>query len=276
MTLSTLMVRMDLQASNDAVLEAAAELAGRFKADVVGIAACHPMQIIYSDGYVQGDLLEQDRTQKEDLIRQAEARFRAALGNRVPNLHWRSSVCYAPLPGYIADNMRSADLLLTGPAPRGSMFDSSQQLDLGELVMRLGRPALLVPPGTERLDLDSVLVGWRDTRETRRAVVDALPLLRLAGRVTVAEVAPDEGMADAQARLADVAAWLGRHGIAAHPVAVPSAGDDAGRLEELALDHQAGLVVVGAYGHTRLREWVLGGVTRSLLAHPSRPVMLSH
>lgn len=276
MTLSTLMVRMDLEASNDAVLEATADLAGQFKADVVGIAACHPMQMIYSDGYVDSGLFEQDRTVKADLIRRAEARFRAALGNRVPNLHWRSSVCLTPLAEYIAENMRSADLLLTGPAPRRSMFDSSQQLDLGELVMHLGRPALLVPPGTERLDLDSVLVGWRDTRETRRAVVDALPLLRLAGRVTVAEVVPEEELADAQARLADVAAWLGRHGIAAHPVAAPSAGDDAGRLEELALDHHAGLVVVGAYGHTRLREWVLGGVTRSLLTHPSRPALLSH
>jgi len=276
MTFSTLMVRMDLQASNDAVLQAAADLAGRFKADVVGIAACQSMQMIYSDGYVDGGLIEQDRAQKKDLARQAEARFRAALSNRVPNLHWHSSIGYAPLAEYIADNARCADLLLTGPAPKGSRMDAWQQLDMGELVMRLGRPALLVPPGTERLDLDSVVVGWTETRETRRAVADALPLLRLAGRVTVAEVVPGEELADAQGRLADVAAWLGRHGIAAHSVSVPSAGNDADRLEELALDQQAGLLVVGAYGHNRLREWVLGGVTRSLLAHPSRPALLSH
>lgn len=276
MTYSTLMVHVDLGQSNEAVLGVAADLAERFKADVVGIAACQPMQIVYAEGYFYGDMIDQDRARIEEQASQAETSFRLAFQGRAGNLHWRSTICLAPLADYIAENMRSADLLITASARGAASQEASHRVDLGELVIRLGRPALIVPPGAQRLDLDSVIIGWKDTRETRRAVVDALPLLRHAGRVTVAEVASEEDLPAARARIDDVAAWLKRHGVAAHPFAAPSAGDDAARLDGIALEHGAGLLVAGAYGHNRLREWALGGVTRSVLKRPGRCSLLSH
>ena len=276
MSFSTLMVRMDLQASNAAVLSVAADLATRFKADVVGIAVAQPMQLIYSEGYVDGSLFEQDRLQKQGLIHLAEEQFRAAMGGRVANIHWLADGSPLSVPEYLANAMRCADLLITGPTARGSTPGALSQAEMGELVIRVGRPVLLVPHDTEQIDLTSAVIGWRDTREVRRAAVDALPLLRLAGRVTVAEIVPKNEVADANLRLTDVAAWLGRHGVEAHACALPASGDDAGRLDELAQDQHAGLLVVGAYGHNRVREWMLGGVTRALLAHPARLSLLSH
>jgi len=276
MTYSTLMVHMDLEGSDAAVLHVAADLAERFKADVIGIAACHPMQIVYTDGYIVGDLIEEDLARKQGLLAQAEARFRDALAPRAPNLHWRSAICYMPLSEYIAENARAADLVILSPPAQKSVLKSWPRLDVGELVIQLGRPALIVPSGTERLRLEHVMIAWKDTRETRRAIVDALPLLRVAARVTVAQVAPEEELPAARSQLADVAAWLGRQGVAAHPVAAPLAGDDTAGLHAIALEHEASVLIAGAYGHNRLREWALGGVTRDLLTRPTRCALLSH
>ena len=81
---------------------------------------------------------------------------------------------------------------------------------------------------------------------------------------------------DARGRLQDVVAWLKGHGIAAKAVAAPTAGNDATHLDAIAREHGAGLLVAGAYGHNRLREWVLGGVTRDLLLRPGRCSLVSH
>lgn len=262
--------------SNKAVLRVAAGLVERLGCSVIGIAACQPMQIIYTDSYVMGDLIEQDRAHKTASIAKAEAQFRAALGPSVQDLHWRSSIGYAPLATTLAENARAADLLLISPAARDSFLDLGSRLDLGALVIQLGRPALIVPRGTEALALQHVMIGWKDTRETRRAIMDAVPLLRLADRVTLVQVAAQEYLTDARAGLLDVAQWLGRHGITAHTEAIRSTGDDASGLNDFARAGGVTCLVAGAYGHNRLREWALGGVTRDLLTQPERCTLLSH
>ena len=276
MTYSTLLVTMNLDESDAAVLQVAADLAGRLKSTVIGIAACNPMQIVYANGYGTGDLIERDRAQKASAITAAEAQFRAVLGPRVPDLQWRSRFDYALIADTIAENARAADLVLMGPAPRGAFLDTQTHIDIGALVIQLGRPALLVPHGTAALALQHVMIAWKDTRETRRAVVDALPLLRLADRITVAQVAAADDVTEARTRLLDVVAWLGRHGLTADLVVVPAKGDDMAGLDNLMDAHGITLLVAGAYGHNRLREWALGGVTRDLLTRPSRCALLSH
>ncbi len=276
MTYSTLLVTMNIDDSDGAVLQVAADLAGRLNSTVIGIAACNPMQIVYANGYGTGNLIEQDRAQKASAIKAAEAQFRAVLGAHVPDLQWRSSFNYAQIADTIAENARVADLVLIGPAPRGAFLDTQTHIDVGALVIQLGRPALIVPHGTGALALKHVMIAWKDTRETRRAVVDALPLLRLADRVTVAQVAASEDVTEARTRLSDVVAWLGRHGLAANLVVAPAKGDDMAGLDNLMDEHGVTFLVAGAYGHNRLREWALGGVTRQLLTRPSRCTLLSH
>ncbi len=276
MTYSTLMVHLDLRPANEGLLRIAADLAERCNARVIGIAACQPIAVAYGDGYMSADVIEQDRADREREISEAEAGFRAALDGRVADLEWRSTVSYMSLTNYIAEQARAADLLITGPDQKDSSLDSTRLVSVGDLVMRAGRPVLIVPPGVDRLNLDSVVVGWKESRETRRAVVDGLPLLRLASRVLVVEIVEQEDITEARGRLADVVAWLGRHGVAATSLAQPPSGSDATRLDAIAREHNAGLMVAGAYGHNRIREWVLGGVTRDLLLRPDRCAMVSH
>ena len=179
-----------------------------------------------SQAYVSGDLVEADRAEIEKETNEAEARFRAVLQGRVSSLEWRSTVSIVALAEYIAQQARVADLLVTAPGRGWSPIDSSRRVDVGDLVMRVGRPVLIVPPEVDRLSSDSVVIGWKDTRETRRAVVDALPLLKQADRVTVVEIAADAEMPAARAHLADVVEWLGRHDVAAEALAMPATGND--------------------------------------------------
>jgi len=276
MTYKTIMVHLQLRQSNDGVLRIAADLAARFHAAVIGIAVCQPMQIVQGDVYVSGDLIEQDREEIKKEIRGAELEFRKALGSCAGFVEWRSAVTVAALPGYLANEARGADLVITGIEQDPSLFDGSRHVNVGDLAMQAGRPVLIVPAKTDRLDLERVVVGWKDTREARRALADAVPLLLRAGQVTIVEIAPKDDLVAAESHLADVVAWLARHGVAAKPIALESKGDDAGLLAAIAHDQKADLVVAGAYGHSRLREWAFGGVTRNFLLHADQCLLVSH
>ena len=276
MTCATLMVHLEVGSSNARVLQVAGDLADRFKASVVGIAAAQPMQIVYADGYLSGDMIEDDLEEKAKEIAAAETEFRAAFQGRPNGLEWRSRVALIPLSDYLAREARCADLLITSVDHNKSVFDASRHVEMGDLVMQIGRPLLIVPKSAARIVFERMLVGWKDTRETRRAIVDALPLLKMATFVAVAEIAAESGMADAHKHLDDVVGWLKRQGIVAQAIVSPSGGEDSTRLGELAREYKADLIVAGAYGHNRLREWMLGGVTRDLLMCADRWSLVSH
>jgi len=276
MSYSTLMAHVELGLSNDHLLSVTAGLAERFHAGVIGVATSQPMQVLQGEMYVAADLIQLDRDEIEREMGEAEVRFRAALSGRVERLGWRSTVTFLPLADYICDQARAVDLIVTRPDRGGVPFESSRRTSIGDLVMRAGRPVLIVPPTIEVLDLKHVLVGWKDTRETRRAVSDAMPLLKLAGQVSVVEVADRVDMATAEARLEDVVGWLAGHGVTAAAMPVQAHGDVTAQLEHIAQEREVGLIVAGAYGHTRLREWVFGGVTREVLMNPRLCTLMSH
>jgi nucleotide-binding universal stress UspA family protein len=143
--------------------------------------------------------------------------------------------------------------------------------------MRVGRPVLIVPSGTEWLKLKTVVVAWKDTREARRAVNDALPLLHLARDVVVIElIEADADQAAAKARVDDVAGWLTRRKINASSITAKALIGVTGQLSIFAQDEGADIIVAGAYGHTRFQEWLFGGVTRELLSQKKHSVLLSH
>ena len=272
---ATLMVHMELGRPNTGLLKVTAELAERFHAGVVGIAARQPLQMVVGEGYVSGDVYQQDHNEFIKEQKAAEAEFRAELQGHVEFLEWRSAEMYAYLAEYLANEARCADLVLTGVAT-GDLFDASRAVNTGELIMQTGRPVLIVPTTASTLKLDHVLVGWKDTRETRRAVSDALPLLKQATRVNVVEIAVEEELPAAKAHVEDVAAWLQRHGVRAEGSVLRSTGDDPTALYAFGQDKGTDIVVAGAYGHNRLREWVLGGVTRNLLLSANRCSLVSH
>ena len=276
MTYATLMVHLGLGSSNAGRLRVAGDLADRYGAGVVGISAAQPMQIVYADSYISGEMIEDDVKVKEKEIAAAEAEFRSAFQKRTNKLEWRSIVTIDPLSDFIASEARSADVVITGIDHNKSVFDSSRHVELGDLVMRIGRPVLVVPETATQIGFDSILVGWKDTRETRRAVADALPLLKKATFVTVVEIAPENERVQARRHLDQVVEWLKRHGVTAESIVAVSAGNDSKHLAEIGREQNADLMVAGAYGHNRLREWMLGGVTRDLLTRPEGCSFLSH
>ena len=145
--------------------------------------------------------------------------------------------------------------------------------------MASGRPLLMVPfAGDFPVLGQDVLVGWNASAEAARAVNDALPILQRARKVTVLSVNPRRGIrGDGDVPAADIALHLARHGIraeAAHTVVTDIGEGDA--LLSYAADIGADLLVTGMYGHSRLREMVFGGVTRSLLAEMTVPVFMAH
>ena len=115
-----------------------------------------------------------------------------------------------------------------------------------------------------------------DTRESRRAIVDAMPFLKQAEQVIVAELIEDGDRKGAEHRVNDVVHWLNRHGVTAIGHVGVSDGNPAIGLSELAAIEHADLLITGAYGHSRWREWVMGGVTRDLVMHADRCTLLAH
>ncbi len=275
MNCDTFLLHLRPGRSNAALLQAAADLAARCGARLAGITACQPMQIVYSEGCFIGDLIEQDLVAIGRDIAQAEAEFRATPGVAAGPLAWRSGNTQLGLANYLATQARSADLLIVG-GRRPSSADATRDPDIGALIMQVGRPVLVVPEEAPTLDLGRILVAWKDTREARRATLDALPLLKLAAHVAIVEIAGRHHAQEAHERVSDVARWLNTHGIEAEASVRQSQGEDASLLDAVAQDMAADLVVAGAYGHSRLREWALGGVTRDLLLRLDRCVLLSH
>ena len=177
---------------------------------------------------------------------------------------------------FIARECRAADLVIVGANKSGAILDTSLDLDPGDFLMQAGRPVLVVPPEVESLKAETIVIGWKESREARRAVLDALPLLQACRSAIVAEVDEIGDSAAALDHVEDVAVWLRRHGIEADTAIIPATQDAALHLDTLAWGEGADLIIAGGYGHSRFREWFLGGVTRDLLTKTPRCSLMSH
>jgi nucleotide-binding universal stress UspA family protein len=277
MTYATVMVSLALDQPNEARLQVAGELAERFEAAIIGVAAAQFAPPLYfTDGAEAQKLIDQGEATVKKRLAELESQFRAATANRGGHVEWRSAMDFPAR--YIAQQARCADIIVSGG--RSPAFSDAFSLaSPKDLVMQAGRPLLVVPDGVNWLDLRSVLVAWKDTPEARRALIDSLPMLRKAKNVTVIEIPEgDDRGAAVMAGVTDVVAWLARHGITA-TARISEADRDrepVAQFETIAEDVAAGLVVAGAYGHSRFRELILGGFTQHLVNQPGRCVLLSH
>lgn len=276
MAFRTIMVQMKLHHTNIGLLKIVAELAERFDSRVVGVAACQPVPIVYCDVPMTPMLMDLDN---DEIVREmslAETEFRAVFHGKANRIEWRTATVLEPTADFIALQSRCADLIVAS-AVCYDPTDTARHEDPAKLVVQAGRPVLLVPRETQDLKLDRVTIAWKDTRETRRAIADAIPLLKTAEHVTILHLGNERDREQALAAMADVAGWLDQHGIVAEIMFSPtSRGDDAYQLNECLVAARTDLVVAGAYGHSRLREWVLGGVTRDLTLHAGYCAFLSH
>lgn len=276
MTFKSLLVHADADPVHAARLHCAADLADAFGATVLGLGAeaLAPLGVSAGGGAPASEAawIEAQRAQIEGDLVIAEALFRQAMNDRPQE--WRRSL--SEPTETMAAIARAADLIVAGGGDQSAKLDPSRAVDTGRLILTAGRPVLLCPRGADRLSPRSVLVAWKDTRESRRALADALPFLQRAQEIVVLEVCAEHDKPYAAVRGADLIAALGRHGVTAQSRVAPRRGSTSDTLLEHADAMGAALIVAGGYGHSRLGEWVFGGVTRTLLQQGQRFVLFSH
>jgi len=272
---STLLACMRIDRPNADLLSVVSDTSERFGSFVIGLVAKQASAHVHSRGAGPFEPQEHDLRAFIERASAAEAEFRGSL-SKVGKLEWRPQLTFGPVSEHIANEARSADLVVAPIDDQDWSFLPSGQTQLGDLLLRLGRPVLAVPSGASGFELNEVLVCWKDSREARRAIADALPMLRASKRVHVVEIVGAEGVDASRRRLDSVGDWLARNGVESHCSAEVSTGPEARHLAATARDLRADLIVAGAFGHSRLREWAFGGVTKDLLLHADCCVLASH
>ena len=275
MSYQTLMVHLHIGHSNADLLQITRSLAERLNTNVIGIIVGQPTQMIYGKGYAMLDFFDREQAHIEQKIAESEAQFREVFKGFSKTIEWRANITREPMCDYIVAEACSADIIVTGVAP-SDFYEGPNAVNAGEIIMQAGRPVIVVPNAIKSLRLENILVGWKDTREARRAIVDALPLLKMAQQVTVLAITDEDEKAAVTERLDEVLIWLISHGVAATPAVSISVDADATQLISIVKQQNADLVVAGGYGHSRFRQWVLGGVTNDLLQHADFCSLLSH
>jgi len=280
MSLKNLLVHVDTTEAGEARLDAALNLAGAFDAHLVALAMVAQPFVSASVGMtVPAEVLDQQRRDAEerakarlDALSEKASRAGRGLETRIETAipdTWSAR---------FARQARHFDLAVVGqPEPDSDAFEV--ELITEAAFMHSGRPALVIPYiGARALPPNRVLVGWDGSREAARAVNDALSLLARADHVALLVVDPEK-LADRVGEQpgADIATHLARHGVEVEVRTARADGIDAGDvILGQASDDAADLVVIGGYAHSRLRELVLGGVTRSMLDHMTVPVLMAH
>ena len=223
------------------------------------------------------DLMEDMRRDAAAEASKVEAMFRDRM--RLDGIagEWRS--VEGVTRQQVALHARYADLVVLGQEGAGSGEPAVPEV-VEHALFASGRPVLVVPAaGRFETTGRRVLIGWNASREAARAVNDALPLMAQAEAVTVLAVNPRQGAAGAHGEEpgADIGLHLARHGVRVEAQRTAGSGvGDGDMILNAAADLSADLLVVGAYGHSRFREMVLGGVTRTLLRRMTLPVLMSH
>ena len=220
----------------------AAGLADKFSAKLIGLSALAIIPPFVAEGVVIVDnATEFDIAKMEATLSETGNKFRAAAGTD-RKIEWRSAIDF-PTQTLISE-ARCADLILIEKVK--SSGDIYRTVDTGAAILGAGRPFLVVPAAVKSLAADHVVVGWKDTREARRAVQDALPFLHEATRVTVLEICEKNQMETARHHVDDVVRYLAQHGIKAERrVEIQAHGSGADQIIGLAEDEGADLLVTG-------------------------------
>jgi nucleotide-binding universal stress UspA family protein len=276
MSYKTILVHMNDSRRAEALLEPAIQLAIRYNSHLLGLHVyaslpAPPVPLAYAAS-VLGTVAAQERKWDEDIA----STFSRMTTHKpfVPEWHLLK-VPHVDIASVVMEHGRAADLIVAGQTDPD--WDLSPLLDFPErLALESGRPVLVIPyvgryPRIGR----NVVIAWKPGRESARAVFDALPLLKGAENVHILEIKrrDQHGLAPDTS----IAAALARHGI--KPSIRTSVAPDISVGDELLSrlsDLDADLLVMGAYGHSRMRELVFGGVTRHIARHMTVPTLFSH
>jgi nucleotide-binding universal stress UspA family protein len=282
MALKDILVHLDTTPRSKARLDIAARIATQCGAHLTGVHSIDVPSANYFYGAAMPfvpinpeEIVQRMRADATEAAAPIEAAFRDCIRRNGLQGEWR--LVEGNPAAMVALHARYADLTVVGQP--NSFEPQDNDAITVTTVMTSGRPVLAIPFTGDFPTLgERVLVAWNASREAARAVNDALPLMLAAKQVTVLAINPQRGIGgQGEVPAADIALHLARHGVkaeAAHTVAKDISDGEA--LLSYAADIGADLIVSGAYGHSRARELVFGGVTRTLIAEMTAPVLLSH
>jgi nucleotide-binding universal stress UspA family protein len=262
MDIRSVVVNIDIGVVDTPALRYAIDLAKTFDAQLIGFAADQPnaAYLGVDAGAVAVEVYAAQNAEIEKKIKEAAEQFKRLVPANMKQA-WRAYV--ADRTFALLEAASLADVIVTGSTTT-SAYGVTESVDLGALVLGAGRPVIVVSRSGQQAKFDRVVVGWKDTREARRAVNDALPFLQRAKQVAVITVTEGDEQAE-RGSLGDIVAWLAQHGVTATSELLVDPQHFGDVLQTACLERNADLLVTGGYGHNRVREWLFGGMTRSLL-----------
>ena len=274
--LGEIVVFIDGQSETKGILEFAGAIAQEHAARLIGVFVQPEPPITTAETFARGKGMGEVLRTQGSKLEQIESGYRAAFENVVHRhglqSEWRSLLHFSSEVGVHA---YYADLVVIARPEHAAETASPPGL-AESLVLSSGRPILLYPPHGTVSQIRRVLVAWNATRESVRATADALPLLSRAQAVEVVVADTQRNSLHGQEPGADIARHLARHGAQVEVRRLSSKGQDVGRLLlAQAAAFRADLIVMGAYGHSQVREWMFGGVTRTVLYEAAIPVLMS-
>jgi nucleotide-binding universal stress UspA family protein len=273
MSFASVMVHVDPEQQEEGQIAVAEGIARGFGASILGISAVAIEPPFVAEGVIIEQTTAEDLERIRAQLSAKEAWFRRIVRLPSEKVEWRSAIAFPT--DFLVEQARAADLIVV--KRKQLRTNHPRYLDSAGAMLRMGRPTLSVPDGVTELAGDRIVIGWKDTREARLAVREALPFLTRASRVTIAEICTSDEQDAAHGRVRDVANYLRKHGVSCeHEVRVHTAEPDAGYLIRLASDVGADLIVTGGYGHSRLGEWMFGGMTQRLLQQAQACLLMAH
>jgi nucleotide-binding universal stress UspA family protein len=274
----TILVQLSNKQRAATILEPAVDLASRFNAHLIGLHVQATVPVPALPIPFAASVLEKLAAQELAASSAIEEAFARVTTRAALTPEWRLlKLANADVTSLVVGHARSADLVIAGQADPD--WDMSPVFDFPErLALECGRPLLVVPYAGRHATIGrNVVIAWKPTREAARAAFDALPLLKLAESVHILEI--NEGDVDPDTLRADtsIAVALGKHGVKPIVHSSSASGLDVGNaLLSTIADLGADLLVMGAYGRSRMRELVFGGATREIARHMTVPTLFSH
>lgn len=278
MSIKTILLHVNDERRVAGLVDAAAHLATRHEAHLIGLYVMPPVPTLGATSMGAG-LIKSGLAQFREEAKRVQTAFESACKSRPFVAEWRLvDPKHQGVAETVLDHGRAVDLIIASQRDRS--FDFTHLLDVPErLAIESGRPMLIVPHSGRFANFGKrVTVAWNGRREAARAVFDALPLLKTADNVRIIWVNPqNEPGKSGDLPTAEIASALARHGVKCEASSTTATDIRVGDVLLSGLtDDGSDLLVMGAYGHSRLSEFVFGGATRHILDHMTVPVLMSH
>jgi nucleotide-binding universal stress UspA family protein len=259
------------------VMNAALPLAEKFGAHLTGIHVSSGVPVIGTIGaQVPPEIIEQYVQHMHEDAEAIEAAFSKAVKGAQVQSEWRQpelKVVGTDILHMISTQTRCADIVVMGQS------DTEQRVGelTADIIIDAGRPVIIVPKNCAAPSLTGkIVIAWDGSREATRAAFDSLPLLKEAQSVRVVTIAKEDGKNPVTSGCGDLTLALARHGVKAEAVALESNAAAGETLTKYVSENDCDLIVMGCYGHSRLRERLFGGATRHFLQEMIVPVLMSH